>query len=186
MLKNRSLIALAGAAAAMMALAMPASASASTGKTVAEPRGFTLSSCTGPVFSDVDLQNQSFGYLAQSVSSTDGVLYPTTTQRWDGYRDSAGHLIIYKCGTNDVLTDRVGAKCRKNFKDCLYVEPYNDGSDQWWSRIFTTTVWSLQTLDPSGGNKVICDPQASKTPGTRLVLSTYTASLPNEKFNVHS
>jgi hypothetical protein len=111
MLKEHGLMACAGTAAAIMALAVPASASASTAKTVAPPRGFTAGSCGGTVFSDVDLQNQSFGYLAQSVHNDDAVLYPSTVQRWDGYRDSAGHLVIYKCGTSDVLTDVVDAKC---------------------------------------------------------------------------
>jgi hypothetical protein len=186
MLRKRNLAACAGAAAAIMALAVPASASASSAKTVAAPRGFTTSSCSGTVFSNVDLQNQSYGDLAQSVSNSNAVLYSSTFQRWDGYRDSAGHLVIYKCGTDDVLTDVVNAKCIKNFKDCLYVEPYTDSSSQWWSRIYSSTVWSLQTLDPAGNNKVICDPKASRTSGTQLVLSPYTSSLPNEKFNVHT
>ncbi|HEY1916927.1 MAG TPA: hypothetical protein VGH27_15265 [Streptosporangiaceae bacterium] len=186
MLNKRNLAACAGAAAAIMALAVPASASASTAKTVALPRGFTLTTCSGSVFSNVDLQNQSYGYLAQSVADSNAVLYPSTTQRWDGYRDSAGHLVIYKCGTNDALTDVVGAKCRKNFKDCLSVESYNDAPDQWWTRVFTPTVWSLQTLDPAGDNKVVDDPDASTGSGVQLVMSTYVSSLPNERFNVHT
>jgi hypothetical protein len=187
MLKKLNLVACAGAAAAIMALAVPAGASASTAKMVAPPRGFTTSSCGGTVFSNVDLQNQSFGYLAQSVHNDDAVLYPSTFQRWDGYRDSAGHLVIYRCGTNDVLTDVIDAKCRKNFKDCLGVQSYTDSPDQWWTRLDSSaTVWTLQTLDPSGEGKVVCDPNASTSPATQLVLSAYKSSLPNEKFNVHS
>ena len=187
MLNKRSLAGCAGAAAAVMALAVPGAAAASTARTVTPPRGFTLTTCTGSVFSNVNFQNQSWGYLAQSVHNTDAVLYPSTQQRWYGARDSAGHLIIHKCGTSDVLTDAVGAKCRTNFKDCVTVEPYNDASDQWWIRDNSTaTVYTLQTLDSSGGGKVIDDPEASHTPATQLVMSAYKSTLPNEKFTVHT
>jgi hypothetical protein len=186
MLRKRSLVACAGAAAAMMAMVIPASASASTGRQAAEPRGFTTSSCSGTVFSNTKFQNvASHTYLAQSTTSDAAVLFSGTNQTFDGFRDSAGHLIIYRCGTNDVLTDGVNSKCMKDFKDCLYVENYTDSSDQWWTRITGKTNWSIQTLDPAGDSKVLADPRGSKAV-VQVVVSGYTAGLNTQEWNVIS
>src|SRR5579884_3331012 len=101
MLKIRRFTVYPGLAAILLAGLAPAAALAAAAGPAAAPQ-----SCTGPVFSNVKLQNQaSRGYLAQSTSGSDAVLYSASNQTWDGYRDPAGHLIIYRCGTNNVLTD---------------------------------------------------------------------------------
>jgi hypothetical protein len=180
--KVRHLMLCSGLASAMLAISVPAAALAQ-----ANGGNPATASCTGPVFSNIKLQNVSaLTYVAQSTvkNSTQAVLFSATNQTWDGYRDSAGHLIIYKCGTNDVLTDAIGSKCKLNFKDCVSVEAYNNFSDQWWTRIVSDNgkIWTLQTLDASGDSKVMNDPYASKTSGTPVVMSTYTSTLQNEQF----
>src|SRR5579859_2667022 len=125
----RRLILYPGLAAVLFAMMAPASAMAQAAGPDAVP-----ATCSGPVFSNVKLQNvSSHGYLAESTSSDSAVLYSASNQTWDGFRDSAGHLIIYRCGTNDVLTDGINSRCIKNFPDCDYVQAYNDGQDQWWT-----------------------------------------------------
>lgn len=147
--------------------------------------GIRPEACTGPVFGSVKLQNvASNNYLAESTSSDFAVLYTGTNQTWDGYRDGAGHLIIYRCGTSDALTDDVGANCINPFADCVTVTPYNDGEDQWWTRDENSsgTIWELQTLDGNGGSKAIDDPGDSKSDSQRVVMYPQSLSDTAEQF----
>jgi hypothetical protein len=168
--------------ASLVAVGIPAAAMA---KTVTMPQA--PDTCGGSVFSNVKLQNvASSNYAAESTVDDSLVLYTSTGQTWDGYRDPDGHLVIYRCGTNDVLTDHPDAKCSKGYASCAYVTPYNDKADQWWTRIVSGADWYLQSLDTSGHSYVLNDPLSTKAEGTHVVLDPYMQGRTNEEFKVVS
>jgi hypothetical protein len=180
-------IAVSAGIAALMAVAAPAVAMAHTGRSVPEPAGFRLSSCSGTVFSNTSLRNKNSGnYLAESTVNDNLVLYSGTSQRWDGFRDAAGHLIIYRCGTNDVLTDNPTAQCKPAYRQCAYVEPFNDNQDQWWNRIISGDDWNIQCVGPNARGSVLIDPRGFKSPGTHVALKKLFHNNPNETFTESS
>jgi len=182
MRRIRNLILYPGLASVLLAVGTPAAAMAQSAAMPTAP-----DTCSGSVFSNTKLQNvASDNYLAESTSDNSAVLYTHSNQAWDGYRDSAGHVIIYRCGTNDVLTDGVNSHCRKGYGDCVYVEAYNDSQDQWWSRIAKGNIWDLQTLDTKGKSHVIDDPLSSRSEGTHVVMEPFNSARTNEQFRVTS
>jgi hypothetical protein len=189
-------VAVSAGIAALMAVAAPAVATAATSHTgrsatehtVREPAGFSLSSCTGPVFGNVQLRNKKSGnYLAESTVNDNLVLYSSSTQRWDGFRDAHGHLIIYRCGTNDVLTDNPTAHCHPAFLGCGYVETYNDGPGQWWNRaVDVGDEWVLQCVGHGAHDNVLIDPNGSKVSGTHVAMRQEFHNNPEEEFTESS
>jgi len=166
--------------AALVAVSLPAAAMAKATAAHQAP-----ASCGGTVFHGIKLQNiAADNYMAESVSSDDLVLYHNSGQYWDGFRDHSGHLIIYRCGTHDVLTDKPDAKCLKGYAGCAYVTPYKDSSDQWWSRIITGSSWALETIHSTSNNYVLNDPQSTKVQGTHVVMDPYAVGRTNEEFRV--
>lgn len=160
---------------------------ASTGRAVREPAGFHLNSCTGTVFSNTTLQNVTSGdYMAKSNVDDSLVLYTHTDERFDGYRDADGHLIIYLCDTSDVLTDNPAAKCMTGYRACAYVEPYNDDPDQWWNRYVHSNIWYVQCVAPKTGDWVLTDPHGTNAEGTHVTLTPLKNNFTNEEWRVSS
>jgi hypothetical protein len=188
-------LALYAGTASLLAAAAPAAALAHTTTTagaktirVAEPKGFKEDSCTGTVFSDTTLRNVAGGdYLAKSVSSSQAVQYSSTGQRIDGYRDSAGHLIMYICGTNYVYEAKTGANCVKGHAMCVEAVKYTDNEAEWWTRyIKSNNDWVLQTLDPHASSYVMEDPGGSKTSGTDVVMAASDSGNTSQEFHENS
>lgn len=175
---------LTAAVALALTAAIPAGALAHT----ASPR-LAPDTCHGTVFGNVQLQNvASHLYLAESTVSDQAVLYSKSDQRWDGFRDRQGFLIIFRCGTHDALTDALRADCRKGYKDCARVAPYTNSTLQRWTRKVSGkgSVWTIQSLGAGALNKVINDPAGSKVSGTFAVMSKYSATRTTEQFASHS
>jgi hypothetical protein len=183
MRKIRHLIML-PALAGLAVVSVPAAATAHTvpAHTVIMP--MAPDTCSGSVFSNVKFQNVKSGhYAAQSVVNDNLVLYDSTGQTFDGYRDPHGHLVIYKCGTSDVLTDKPDSECRKGYAACAYVAPYKDTSGQWWSRTVDGGIWYIESIHNST-DTVLTDPTGSSVSGTQLVLEPYSSGDTNQQFRV--
>jgi hypothetical protein len=172
--------------ASLLAVGAPAAAMGAithTGRSVPEPRGFNMESCTGTVFGDATFQNvDSHNYLAKSTRDDNLVLVTGTAQRFDGYSDSAGHTIIYICGTNLVFTDVPKADCSKGFTACAYLENYNDSKDQWWTRDFDGDDQENIVSTAHAKGWTLTDPGGTTRNGQDVTLSPLRSGLKSQMF----
>jgi hypothetical protein len=170
--------------ASLLAVGAPAAAMAHTGRPALEPPGFKMDSCTGTEFGDASFESAAApGYfLAKSTRDTNLVLVNATAQRFDGYADPSGHLIIYICGTNLVFTDNPKGDCFKGFSACVYLENYTDSRDQWWTRVYNGDDQENIVSKARPKSWTITDPGSRAANGTNQALSVLRHGLKSQLY----